>query len=161
MKSSRAFIDTNLANFGTDLEYNVKYTASLCEEAWKCAGNDAPFSSEYPNLKVWRIEKFHVKDWPVDKYGSFHKGDCYIVLKRVGHPGKFTYNVHFWMGESSTIDERGTVAYKTVELDTFLHGLPVEYKEEQKLESALFKSYFDKVVYLEGGVETGFHHVEV
>ena len=39
-------------------------------------------------------------------------------------------------------DEYGTVAYKTVELDTFLDDAAIQHREVQGHESSLFKSYF-------------------
>jgi len=58
------------------------------------------------------------------------------------------------------LDEAGTAAYKTVELDDFLNGLPVQYREVQGSESDAFLHLFHKFEILKGGVETGFHHVE-
>lgn len=147
------FINSNIALFGTDLEKKVKETAAHSEKEWQTvATGDA--------LRVWRVEKFHVVAWPTHLYGSFHTGDSYIVLKRNGNPPNYTYDVHFWLGTESTIDERGTAAYKTVELDTFLNGVPVEYREEQSKESDTFKRYFGNLTYLPGGVESGFRHVD-
>jgi gelsolin len=40
-----------------------------------------------------------------------------------------------------------------------LHGLPVQYREAQGYESALFLSYFPHFVTLKGGISTGFHHI--
>ena len=54
------------------------------------------------------------------------------------------YDVHFWIGKYSTQDEYGTAAYKTVELDTFLEDKPIQHREVQGHESALFKKYFGK-----------------
>jgi len=51
----------------------------------------------------------------------------------------------------------------TVELDTFLGDVPVQHREIESKESALFLSYFASkggIRILEGGAETGFNHVE-
>lgn len=148
------FINSNIALFGTELERKVKETSAQSEKAWhEVVHGDS--------LLIWRIEKFRVVAWPRDLYGSFHVGDSYIVLKRVGDHEPYAYNLHFWLGGESTVDERGAAAYKTVELDTFLSGVPVQYRELQNSESALFRSYFENgIYYLAGGVETGFRHVD-
>jgi len=76
---------------------------------------------------------------------------------------KLYHDLHFWLGASTTQDEAGTAAYKTVELDTFLGGAPVQHREIEGHESELFLSYFTGkggLQILEGGVETGFNHVK-
>ena len=37
-------------------------------------------------------------------------------------PGKLLHTIHFYIGSESSIDEKGTAAYKTVELDDFLES---------------------------------------
>jgi len=149
--------DSNLANFGTELERNVKKAAAETEPAWANAGKEI-------GVQIWRIEKFKVKSWPQDQYGSFFSGDSYIVLntyKDSENKSKIKYNVHFWLGAHTTQDEAGTAAYKTVELDTLLGDEPVQYREVQDHESDEFLSLFPKgMKILDGGVETGFKHVE-
>jgi len=148
--------ETNIANLGSDLEKKVREAAAHGDPAWKVAGKEI-------GLLVWRIEKFTMKAWPKNQYGQFYSGDSYIILntyqKTPGAP--FSYDVHFWLGDHTTQDEYGTAAYKTVELDDYLGGLPVEYRETQGNESRRFLSYFkDSIRILEGGVESGFHHVK-
>jgi len=149
--------DSNIANLGSDLEKKVKLEASQHEDAWKGAGKSV-------GLQIWRIQQFKVVPTPKNQYGSFFTGDSYIVLntyKPRPDSDKLAYDVHFWLGTYTTQDEAGTAAYKTVELDDYLGGLPVQYREVQGHESHRFLSYFKGGVrLLEGGVETGFHHVE-
>eukprot|EP00178_Gracilaria_changii_P012203 TRINITY_DN34507_c0_g1_i1.p1 TRINITY_DN34507_c0_g1~~TRINITY_DN34507_c0_g1_i1.p1 ORF type:complete len:370 (+),score=79.56 TRINITY_DN34507_c0_g1_i1:17-1126(+) len=148
--------DSNLANFGTDLEKQVKQAAANKEPAWENAGKEV-------GLMIWRIEKFQVVAWPKQDYGKFFDGDSYIVLNTYKKQGsdKLLFNVHFWLGKYTTQDEAGTAAYKTVELDDKLGGDPVQYREVQGHESDLFLSLFNnKIELLSGGVESGFRHVK-
>ena len=70
-------------------------------------------------------------------------------------------DLHFWQGEHSSQDERGASAYRTVELDDHLKGVPVQHREVQGHESARFLSYFPKgITLLEGGVDTAFRKVD-
>jgi gelsolin len=86
----------------------VKLEAAKGEEAWNGCG-------QKPGVEIWRIEKFKVKHWPKDQYGTFYDGDSYIVLNTYKVPDveKLLYNVHFWLGKDTSQDEQGTAAYKT------------------------------------------------
>jgi len=144
---------SNLELFGTEVEHNCKETAAQSEEQWRGTG-------KAPGLKIWRIEKFKVVPWPVEHYGEFYDGDSYIVFNTHGVAPHFAFDVHFWLGENTTQDEAGTAAYKTVELDDFHKGVPIEHREVQGYESELFVSYFPKGIrILKGGVDSGFRHV--
>eukprot|EP00456_Euglypha_rotunda_P090616 TRINITY_DN94_c0_g1_i11.p1 TRINITY_DN94_c0_g1~~TRINITY_DN94_c0_g1_i11.p1 ORF type:complete len:238 (-),score=47.15 TRINITY_DN94_c0_g1_i11:23-736(-) len=153
--------DSNIALLGSDVEKKVKLASAQSEKAWEGVGKT-------PGLNIWRIEKFKVV--PVDKkcYGHFHTGDSYILLntytkKDSTGSDKLYWDIHFWLGATTTQDEAGTAAYKTVELDTFLGGAPVQHREIEGHESELFLSYFASkggIRILEGGVETGFNHVK-
>lgn len=148
--------DSNIANLGSDLEKKVREAAAQTEPAWANAGKKV-------GLQIWRIEKFQVKSWPTDQYGSFYDGDSYIVLntyKKVGGDA-LQWDVHFWLGTHTTQDEAGTAAYKTVELDDLLGGAPIQHREVQGHESDLFLSYFkNQIKLMSGGVESGFKHVK-
>ncbi|KAJ7643822.1 fragmin60 [Roridomyces roridus] len=147
--------DSNIALLGSDLEKHVREAAGDKEKAWEGAGTAL-------GIKAWRIEKFTVVEWPKEKLGSFYDGDSYIVLntyKKTPDAESFSYDLHFWLGENTSQDEAGTAAYKTVELDDHLHGVPIQYREVQGSESERFLSHFPHFVCLHGGVATGFHHV--
>jgi len=148
--------DSNIANLGSDLDKKCRVAAAQTEPAWANAGKQV-------GLQIWRIEKFNVVSWPKDQYGSFYSGDSYIVLNTYQKKGgnALAWDVHFWLGKFTTQDEAGTAAYKTVELDDLLGGAPVQHREVQGHESDLFLSYFNNEIrIMEGGVETGFKHVE-
>eukprot|EP01006_Ploeotia_vitrea_P060007 TRINITY_DN75139_c0_g1_i1.p1 TRINITY_DN75139_c0_g1~~TRINITY_DN75139_c0_g1_i1.p1 ORF type:complete len:374 (-),score=84.86 TRINITY_DN75139_c0_g1_i1:81-1151(-) len=145
--------ETNLANFGTELETNIKAAAAENEAQWTGAGDEA-------GLKIWRIEQFAVVPWPKEEYGKFFTGDSYIVLKTEQNDNAKTYDVHFWLGKNTSQDEAGTAAYKTVELDDSLGGAAIQHREVQGSEGPKFLSYFPAGVRLqEGGVASGFRHV--
>ncbi|KAH7104732.1 actin depolymerizing protein [Auriculariales sp. MPI-PUGE-AT-0066] len=146
---------SNIELFGSEIEKRVREHAGDTEPAWETAGAQ-------PGIEVWRIENFKVVTWPKERYGTFYSGDSYIVLytyKPDPDSEKLAFNLHFWLGDSTTQDEMGTAAYKTVELDDHLHGTPVQYREVEGNESPQFLSYFANFTTLKGGVATGFHHV--
>lgn len=148
---------SNIANLGSELEHKIKEAAAGHEPAWRGKGSSA-------GLFVWRIEKFTVQPWPTNQLGKFYKGDSYIVLHTYQKEGGngLASDIHFWLGAETSQDEAGTAAYKTVELDDFLGGEAVQHREVQDNESVLFLSYFPErtITIMEGGIESGFNHVE-
>ena len=143
--------DSNMALFGSDVDKQVKKESAGHELAWRNAG-------QKPGIQIWRIVKFKVTTWAKDDYGSFYNGDSYIILNTYKEKDaeKLLHDVHFWIGAYSTQDEYGTAAYKTVELDTFLDGVPVQHREVQNHESELFRTYFPALTIKKGGADTGF-----
>jgi len=149
--------DTNVAMIGSDMDKNARKAAAEGEPAWKKAGKKV-------GMQIWRIEKFKVKVSQTPP-GTFYSDDSYICLNTYKEPEKesLCFDIHFWLGETTSQDESGTAAYKTVELDDFLDQKPVQHREVQGYESPLFLSYFkDKggIRLLEGGVESGFNKVK-
>lgn len=151
--------DTNLANFGTQLEKDVKLNAALSDPEWKAMHDRTP----KVGFDVWRVEKFAVKKWAKERFGQFHRGDSYILLRTYKNQDKFAYDLHFWLGQETTQDEAGTAAIKTVELDDSLGQVPVQHREVDGHESPQFLSYFKDVGgirILAGGVDSGFNKVK-
>ncbi|XP_060108858.1 advillin [Heteronotia binoei] len=115
-----------------------------------------------PGLVIWRIEKMDLVPLPPNAYGSFYEGDCYVLLstRRSGNSA-LSYDIHYWIGKSSSQDEQGCAAIYTTQLDDYLGGVPVQHREVQSHESELFKGYFKQgVIYKKGGVASGMNHVE-
>lgn len=152
--------DSNVALVGSDLDHKVKYNSAVAEPAW----HDGHVGQS-PGLRIWRIEDFQVVPWPQDKYGQFHEGDSYIVLHsyKVGDKNgqeRLGHDIFFWLGSKTSQDEAGVAAYKTVELDEFLHGVATQHRELQHEPSDDFVDLFPKISILSGGVASGFTHVE-
>jgi len=145
--------DTNVGGIGTDEDKALRKMAAGHEPAWENAGTEA-------GLQVWRIEHFQVVPVDPDTYGKFHKGDSYIVLQTIkGDDDVFTRSIYFLLGSETSIDEQGTAAYKSVELDDWFDGEASQHRQVMGEESDEFKSLFDSYEYLEGGIDSGFKHV--
>jgi gelsolin len=147
--------ESNVAGIGSKQDIALRVAAAQTASEWKGVG-------QKPGLQIWRIEQFTVKPWPEKDYGKFFDGDSYIILNtyRCPESEKLLYDVHYWLGCNTSLDESGTAAYKTVELDDLLGDIPVQHREVQGSESQLFLSYFPKGIHIiSGGIESGFNHV--
>jgi len=154
--------DTNLAKYGGKEHHELKKAAAEKEAAWKDCG-------KAPGVEIWRINKFKVEAWDKKQYGSFSSGDAYIILDT--YKGKdpvtgketdaLVREIFFWLGKKAEADKRGTAAYKTVELDDHFDGAAHQHRNTQGHESKEFLALFGGTVHvMEGGTETGFHHVK-
>uniref|UniRef100_A0A674EBK5 Scinderin n=1 Tax=Salmo trutta TaxID=8032 RepID=A0A674EBK5_SALTR len=111
-------------------------------------------------LQIWRIEKIDLVPVPENLHGNFYVGDAYVVLHTVKQRDSCFYDLHYWLGKECSQDESTAAAIFTVQLDDFLGGKPVQYRELQGFESTAFTRYFKGgITYKAGGVASGFHHV--
>nr|XP_034983611.1 villin-1 isoform X2 [Zootoca vivipara] len=114
-----------------------------------------------PGLQIWRIENMEMVPIPPKTYGNFYEGDAYIILSTHKTGNNFTYDIHFWLGSSSSQDEQGSAAIYTTQMDDYLGGVAVQHREVQGYESDAFRSYFKQgLIYKKGGVASGMKHVE-
>ncbi|CAJ1071870.1 scinderin like b [Xyrichtys novacula] len=110
-----------------------------------------------PGLQVWRIENMDLKPVPEALYGNFYIGDAYLLLFTTAAP---SYSIHMWLGNECSQDEGGAAAIFASQLDDFLGGGPVQFREVQNYESNTFLGYFRSgIKYKKGGVASGFTHV--
>lgn len=108
-------------------------------------------------LEVYRIEQFEPVKQDPEYHGKFYDGDSYVVLKKQ----RAAYEIHYWHGKNATSDEMGSSAALSVQLSANLNMGSRHHLEEMEMETDLFMSYFKAgLFYLEGGVESGFKHVE-
>ncbi|XP_051970488.1 villin-1-like [Xyrauchen texanus] len=113
-----------------------------------------------PGLQIWTINKMQMAPIPEQAFGNFFEGDCYIILYVSSSATKST-DIHYWIGNSSSQDEQGAAAIYVTQLDEYLGGSPVQYREVQGSESPKFKSYFKNgIIFKKGGVGSGFTHVD-
>ncbi|XP_041931552.1 adseverin isoform X3 [Alosa sapidissima] len=119
------------------------------EQAGKCSG-----------VQVWRIEKMELVPVSPRFHGSFYVGDAYLVLRTVKTKDTPSYDLHYWLGNECTQDESTAAAIYTLQMDDYLGGRPVQYREIQGYESTTFTSHFrGEIIYKPGGVASGFQHV--
>lgn len=149
---SRKACDSIYCNYATHLILAYHFFPPSCRGA-----------GANPGVEVWRIENKVPVRQPKESYGKFCKGDSYLVLKTtISSGGAYEWDLHFWLGEESSVDEIGIAAYKTVELDDSLGGAPVQYRETQGNESSKFQAIFKQgITYLDGGVDSGFKKVRI
>ncbi|XP_043961338.1 villin-1 [Gambusia affinis] len=115
-----------------------------------------------PGLQIWTINKMRMAPVPTKAFGNFFEGDCYIILNIIKNKGVGeSIDIHYWIGKSSSQDEQGSAALYVTQLDEYLGGSPVQYREVQGSESPKFRSYFKSgLIYKKGGVASGFNHVD-
>lgn len=113
-------------------------------------------------LEIWRIENFTPVAYDKPSYGKFYSGDSYIVLNtRLVGRSSLEWDIHFWLGKDTSQDEMGSAAIHALRLDEQLGGIPVQYRQVQDHESPVFMACFPNGVrYLDGGVASGFKHVD-
>ncbi|KAF9198987.1 hypothetical protein BGZ49_000063, partial [Haplosporangium sp. Z 27] len=145
--------ETNLAEFGSKLDKEHRKQEGALEHAWS---KETGVGSK-TGLWVWRIEQFKVVPVSKEQYGHFYNGDSYIILNSYTKQGSdvLLHDIHFWLGAETSQDEAGTAAYKTVELDDYLDGRPIQHREVEGHESKQLLSYFKNFSVLRGGVKTG------
>ncbi|XP_026147878.1 villin-1 isoform X3 [Mastacembelus armatus] len=118
--------------------------------------------SRKPGLQIWTINNMQMVPVSAQGFGNFFEGDCYIVLNISENKGsRQSADIHYWIGNMSSQDEQGAAAIFTTQLDEYLGGSPIQYREVQGNESPRFRSYFKTgIIYKKGGVASGFHHVD-
>ncbi|KYQ96706.1 villin [Tieghemostelium lacteum] len=93
-------------------------------------------------VQIWRVEEFQKVAIDPSNYGQFYSGDSYLILYTYFFKNKDNYLIYFWQGKNSSINEKGTSALLTVELDDSLKGMAKEVRVTQNKEPKHFLSVF-------------------
>eukprot|EP01132_Coremiostelium_polycephalum_P001564 gene1564-1983_t len=93
-------------------------------------------------VTIWRIEEFQKVPLDPSTYGQFYSGDSYLILYTYFFKNKDNYLIYFWQGRNSSINEKGTSALLTIELDDQLQGMAKEVRVVQNKEPKHFLTIF-------------------
>lgn len=94
--------------------------------------------------QIWYVQNFDIQKLEETKFGEFHSGDCYIVHYKYMLNNCEKHILYYWIGRKSSIDEQGTVALKTIELDNKLFdGKALQVRICEGKEPFHFMSIFD------------------
>lgn len=121
------------------------------------------YAGEEESLEIWTVKDLELEEWPVEQYGKFYQGKCYLILATANlDSGALGWDVHYWQGADSSIDSRFVAALKVTELNQHLQKKSVTHREEPGNESELFVSYFPDETFeiLTGGHDTALNHPE-
>jgi len=102
-------------------------------------------------LKIWKIEDFEKIDHPSHLYSQFFGGDSYIVLYTYMLNNKEAHVIYYYLGRDSSINEKGTSAYLTVNLHESLTGSCVQTRVVQNKEVRNFLNLFKKKMIVHKG----------
>ncbi|KAG1945200.1 villin-1 [Pimephales promelas] len=114
-----------------------------------------------PGLQIWRVENMELVPCPSNTFGQFFEGDSYVILYTHKTSNHYSYDIHYWLGKSTSQDEQGAAAIYTTQMDEHLGGAAVQHREAQGHESATFQGYFKQgIIYKKGGAASGMKQVE-
>jgi len=66
----------------------------------------------------------------------------YLIFQTHKTSNHYSYDIHYWLGKSTSQDEQGAAAIYTTQMDEHLGGAAVQHREAQGHESATFQGYF-------------------
>lgn len=102
-------------------------------------------------IKIWRIEDFEKVLIDSDQYGFFYSGESYIVLYKYIWKNKDCFIIYYYQRRDSSINEKGTSAVLTIELDKEVSGMAKEIRVVQYKEPKHFLALFHGKMVIHSG----------
>lgn len=112
--------------------------------------------SKFP-LSVYRVEEHRKVAVDASDFGHFFDGESYIVVYKYIFRNKDAWLLYFWQGRNSSIQEKGSSALLTVDLDDKIEGMSKEVRVVQNKEPKHFLSIFDGRMVVHKGKERAFN----
>jgi len=142
---------TNIA--GTIEEKAVDIAALLAHQA----AMDKPVDDGAGKVQVWAIKDYKLDPIDAAHHGEFYGGDSYVIAYTYLVNGKERGLVYFWLGNTSTPDEKGSVALLCKEVDDKqFNGGAAQIRVTQGKEPAHFRAIFKGLMIVhEGGNASG------
>lgn len=95
---------------------------------------------------MWKIEDFDKVIHPEQYYGHFWSSDSYLILYEYKVLSTEKAVLYFWQGRETSVNERGTSAYLTKEMDDLLQGRGAQVRVVQYNERSHFLTIFSPFV---------------
>lgn len=123
---------------------------------------DRPVDDGSGKLEIWVINDFKIVPVEEKLYGQFYGGDSYIVKYTYLQNKVEKYIIYFWLGDSSTQDEKGSAALLAKDMDdNTTGGAAVQVRVTQGKEPAHFRQLFKGCFIVHsGGKASGFKNVK-
>lgn len=102
-------------------------------------------------VKIWKIEEFEKVLIDPSTYGHFYSAESYIVLYKYIWKNKDCFIIYYFQGRDSSINEKGTSAVLTIELDKEISGMAKEIRVVQYKESKHFLQLFRQMMIIHTG----------
>jgi len=149
---SKAVVASGIASAAEDVPVDIQAMVARTQQEERIVDDGSG------SLQVWRIEEFAKVPVPQEKYGQFYGGDSYILLYSYKDSRRQDQHIiYFWLGKTSSADERGTAALLSKELDDEMGGKPVQVRVVQGKEPAHFRQLFKgRMIVHKGGKASGF-----
>ncbi|KYQ92976.1 villin [Tieghemostelium lacteum] len=104
------------------------------------------------SVQIWRVKDHTKEPVPNELYGHFYDGESYVILYKYQQKNKDHYVIYFWQGKKSTINEKGSSALLTVDLDDSIGGVAQQIRVVQNKEPVHFMKIFKGSITIHQGL---------
>ena len=124
------------------------------------AKQDEPLQADpgSEKIQIFTIENFEPKAIEPAMHGQFFAGDSYIIVYECEVKRRKQAFIFFWLGSTSTTDEKGACALQTKKMDDDMFGgSATQVRVVQGKEPSQLRSLFQgKMIIHTGGLASGF-----